>query len=138
MLLTLRRQWRQLYLWLNRARLYRDLEKEIGHHFLLREEEYAKKGFTRQAALAKSRKDLGNITLAKEESRDVWGFPSIDRLMQDIRYPSASSEEIPALAWLLSFRSPSASPVQPQSSPSSTRSYFGPSVSRSQSPGSHY
>ena len=77
MLLTLRRQWRQLYLWLNRARLYRDLEEEMGHHFLLRQGEYVEKGFTAKAALARSRKDLGNMTLAKEESRDIWGFPSI-------------------------------------------------------------
>jgi predicted permease len=62
--------WRKLtFLW-RRAQFERDLKEELELH----------------AALAQSPAAMGNITLAQEESRDMWGFPAIERLLQDARY----------------------------------------------------
>lgn len=38
------------------------------------------------AAAWETRRALGNTTLAKEESWDVWGFLTVDHFVQDIRY----------------------------------------------------
>jgi putative ABC transport system permease protein len=72
-------------MWVQRSRLSRELEEEMENHFLLSQAEHATKR-TAEAAAAETRKALGNMTLAKEESRDLWGFPGIERLLQDIHY----------------------------------------------------
>lgn len=51
--------WRKLTFLCRRAQLERDLKEELESH----------------AALAQGRAVMGNITLAQEESRDMWSFP---------------------------------------------------------------
>ena len=41
-----------------------------------------------EAAYA-SRRALGNVTLAREDARDVWIWPWLERLWQDVRYGRA-------------------------------------------------
>ncbi|HEX4230959.1 MAG TPA: ABC transporter permease [Bryobacteraceae bacterium] len=86
MIFALSRRWRQFHLWFHRDRLCREIDEELEHHFFLAQKEHIERGLTAQAAAVETRKALGNMTLAKEESRDAWGFPAIDRFMQDIHY----------------------------------------------------
>ena len=62
--------WRRFVFWCRRAELERELKEELELH----------------ASLARNGKEMGNITLAKEESRDMWGFRSLEHLLQDARY----------------------------------------------------
>lgn len=62
--------WRKLtFLW-RRAQLERDLKEELELH----------------AALAQDCAVMGNMTLAQEESRDMWSFRPIEHLLQDARH----------------------------------------------------
>lgn len=60
-----------------RRRQEQDLERELRAHLELEAE-----GCDRDAA----RRALGNLARIKEETREVWGYMWLDRLMQDVRY----------------------------------------------------
>lgn len=85
MLYILSRVWRRLSFWARRDRLSRELAEEIEHHLRLKETNNREKGKI-HTAFEESRRQMGNMTLAKEESRDVWGFVSVDNLLHDTRY----------------------------------------------------
>ena len=70
----------------NRARLYQDLAQEIEFHRLLQQEEHGRAGLSSTEAAELSRKQMGNVTYAKEECRNMWSFLTIERLLQDLRF----------------------------------------------------
>lgn len=72
MLFLLGRTWRRLRFWMRREQLSRDLAEEMEFHV--------------DQKTGEDRRGMGNMTLAKEESRDMWGFVSIDELLHDVRY----------------------------------------------------
>jgi len=37
-------------------------------------------------AVREARRMFGNVTIKREESREMWGFPSLDTVLQDLRY----------------------------------------------------
>ena len=37
-------------------------------------------------AAFEARRQFGNVTIIREESRTMWGFPSLDTLLQDTRF----------------------------------------------------
>jgi putative ABC transport system permease protein len=67
---SLARFCRHLLFFWRRERLERELAEEIEHH----------------RALMRNDREMGNITLAREESRDVWSFLSLENLWHDVRY----------------------------------------------------
>jgi predicted permease len=77
---------RRLRFWRRRELLAGELEEELEAHveFLARDFEQA--GLPREAALAAARRQLGSTTRIREASRDQWGFPWLDALLQDLRY----------------------------------------------------
>ncbi len=74
---------RQLF---SRRRLYGDLSEEIREHLEEKVEELMSAGMSREEAAAAARRQFGNITLTEENGREVWRWPRIEDLMQDIRY----------------------------------------------------
>ncbi len=83
---SLERKWRKFWFWTRRERLTRELDEEIESHRRLSETALRDHGIPERDAFRKSRVAMGNVTLAKEESRDVWGFVSIEHLVQDVHY----------------------------------------------------
>ncbi len=77
---------RRLYYWLNRGRFERDLAEEIELHRAMKQQQLEQSGMTGADATDASRRALGNATLAIEDARDVWIWPSLERLVQDVRY----------------------------------------------------
>jgi putative ABC transport system permease protein len=69
-----------------RHRVYTDLSNEIRAHIEERTDELVAAGLTKQNAAAQARREFGNVTLAEEDSRAVWGWPSIENVLTDIRY----------------------------------------------------
>ncbi|HEY7303485.1 MAG TPA: ABC transporter permease [Bryobacteraceae bacterium] len=80
------RNWHRLVLVWRRGQLYRDLAEELEVHRSLKEREYELAGFPPENIVELAEREMGNITLAKEESRDMWRFLSLERLAQDVRY----------------------------------------------------
>src|SRR6059036_3579931 len=74
----MRELWRRLRFLRDRDRFERDLDEEMRFHLEMK----ARKSGGPYAA----QKQFGNTGVLKEESRDMWGWASWERLWQDIRY----------------------------------------------------
>ena len=70
--------WRRLQWFLHRGRFEREMEEEIQHHLALKAIEYG--------GPEAARRQFGNITLVKEDSRRMWIGTFFEQLAQDIRY----------------------------------------------------
>jgi predicted permease len=68
---------RRLRVLLHPAAYERDLEDELAHHLAMLGGDRTPKD---------ARKQLGNLTFIKEESRSMWGFAFIEQTAQDLRY----------------------------------------------------
>ena len=62
------------------------LDRELRSHLELAADEARERGVPEAEAEWAARRETGNLTLAREESRSIWTFASIDRLCQDLRY----------------------------------------------------
>ena len=63
---------------MHRAEFERDLDEEVRHHLTLRAEE--------RGSPEAARRQFGNVTLLKEQSRAMWTWTFWEQLTQDIRY----------------------------------------------------
>ena len=62
-----------------------DLREEMEAHRALRQDQLEREGMSAGEAVRASRRALGNLTLAREDARDVWVIRWIDALRQDVR-----------------------------------------------------
>jgi len=69
------KQWRE-----------RDLDREIRAHLELEIEEQAAAGVPPTEAPYAARRAFGNVALFKELTREMWGWRSVEILIQDVRY----------------------------------------------------
>jgi len=74
--------WRRLAFLLFRRRFNRDLEDEMRFHL---EMKTRAGGETTEAGYS-ARRQFGNVTLFREESREQWGWVWLETLLQDLRY----------------------------------------------------
>jgi predicted permease len=63
-----------------------DLELELRSHLALEAEEQREAGLTAEEAGYAARRAFGNAAVVKEEVREMWGWTSLERLLQDVRY----------------------------------------------------
>jgi predicted permease len=70
--------WRRLQWFLHRGRYEREMQEEIEHHLALKALEYE--------SVDAARRQFGNITLVKEDSRRMWIGTFLEQLTQDVRY----------------------------------------------------
>ena len=78
--------WRRLAALARRDRIGDDLEEEMRLHMELRAQQNADSGIAPDEARYAARRQFGNTLLLKEASRDVWGWASLERFLQDLRY----------------------------------------------------
>jgi hypothetical protein len=69
-----------------RAGRQRDLDDEIAFDLAAETEEQIRSGMTPRDAELASRRDFGSVLLAKELTRETWGWGAFERLVQDARY----------------------------------------------------
>jgi predicted permease len=69
-----------------RRRRERDLDHEIRGHLDLECEEQRDAGLPPDEARYAARRVFGNTSLVKETVREMWGWTSLERLIQDLRY----------------------------------------------------
>ena len=70
----------------SRRRLYGDLSDEIREHLEEKIEKLVADGMPRKEAEAAARREFGNVTLAEEDSREVWRWASLESFFADVRY----------------------------------------------------
>jgi putative ABC transport system permease protein len=70
----------------SRRRLFSDLSEEIHAHLDEKIEELVANGMSRKEAAAAARREFGNLTLAEEDGREVWRWPKVEDMIEDIRY----------------------------------------------------
>jgi len=63
-----------------------DLDEEIRSHLEMEEQENLESGMTPEEAHDAALRRFGNVTLAQERSREMWGWNSVETLWQDLRY----------------------------------------------------
>ena len=78
--------FRQLASWFRLRRIADDLDEEIELHRALTEQRLAREGLPPEEARRRSRRTLGNVTLAREDARAVWIPPSVDSVRQDVTF----------------------------------------------------
>jgi len=69
-----------------RRKREQDLERELRSHLDSEALEHQESGLTPDAARYAARRALGNTTSLKETMREIWGWTSLDRFAQDLRY----------------------------------------------------
>ncbi len=72
--------------WGRRESLDRQLADDMQAHLELIARDFEMQGMAPADARDAARRQLGNVTGLREESRDAWGFPAIESVIQDIRY----------------------------------------------------
>ena len=78
--------WRRVRILFRRDRFDRDLAEEMQTHLEMQAEENQKNGLADDEARFAARRQFGNAMLLKETSRGIWGWGSLERLVQDVRY----------------------------------------------------
>ena len=69
-----------------RNRRERELDDEIAGHLAMAVRDRVDRGETPAEAESAARRELGNEALVKEVTREQWGWASLERFLQDVRY----------------------------------------------------
>jgi predicted permease len=78
--------FRKLTWWLRRRRIEDQLREELEFHLAAEAEERQGDGLSTEQARWAARRDLGNVTLLKEDTRTLWTWVPLEQLAQDLRY----------------------------------------------------
>ncbi len=78
--------WRRLRFFFRHGQMDHDLAEEMQLHLELKEEEKKAAGFDEEEARLAARREFGNPMLLREASREMWGWTTIESILQDLRY----------------------------------------------------
>ena len=83
---------------LSRDRLYDDLSAEIRAHLEEKTDALIASGMRPADARAAARHAFGNVTKMQEHGRDVWQWPTIDSVFQDLRFALRQLRRAPTMS----------------------------------------
>jgi hypothetical protein len=78
------RFFRRIRFFRRRATLDRELAEELEFHRAMKQQENEGNGLTAAEARRAAQRQMGNLTQAREASRDVWSFLFLEQLVQDV------------------------------------------------------
>jgi predicted permease len=78
--------WLRIKALFRRRQLDHELDDELQFHLAMREEKLAESGVSAEEARYAARREFGNATQAKEANREMWTFPYLETLWQDVRF----------------------------------------------------
>ena len=78
--------FRKVTWWLQRRRKEDELREELQFHLAEEVGERRADGLPEDEARWAARRDLGNLTLLREDARTVWSWVLLEQLAQDVRY----------------------------------------------------
>src|SRR5262245_39236669 len=90
--------FRRISYLLNRRRIEADLAEEIETHRTMKQDDLVSRGMPLGEAKYASRRELGNVVLAREDARSIWIVRWLDDLIQDTMYALRSVRRAPALS----------------------------------------
>ena len=70
----------------HRQKREHELEEELQSHLQMAASERMERGEDAGRARSAARREMGNVDLIKEVTREMWGWASLERLLQDLRY----------------------------------------------------
>src|SRR5215813_1567733 len=70
----------------SRCRRYDEIAESIRDHLEEKIEDLMEDGLSREEATHKAHREFGNVTLIEERSREVWQWPRLETLFQDLRF----------------------------------------------------
>ncbi|HEY6943767.1 MAG TPA: ABC transporter permease [Candidatus Acidoferrum sp.] len=79
----------------HRKRRNEELQEEIRAHLFLAEREAVESGQTPKQARHAARREFGNVAVAEEVTRDMWGWRWAADFLQDLRYAIRSFRQRP-------------------------------------------
>jgi len=89
---------RRAAFWLRARRHAADLAAEMEHHRHRTQAALEAAGLTPAEAAARSRKAMGNLTLAREDARAVWTSGAVEAAWRDVKYGMRGLRREPAFA----------------------------------------
>ncbi|MGB7726951.1 MAG: ABC transporter permease, partial [Candidatus Acidiferrum sp.] len=69
-----------------RKRMLQDLDQEIREHIEIATRENIDRGMSPEQARYAALRKFGNVTIAKEDTREVWSLLWLEQLLQDVRF----------------------------------------------------
>ena len=69
-----------------RRKFYEDLSEEIRLHIEERTEQLMRDGMSAEEATRAARRAFGNRMLLEERSREVWQWPALESIWDDVRF----------------------------------------------------
>jgi len=90
--------WHRLSAFFGRTRRARDIHDELTFHLAMKEAAHQRAGQNADAARLAARRQFGNITVLKEQTNDMWTFPSLESFVQDIRYAFRTIRKSPGFS----------------------------------------
>jgi macrolide transport system ATP-binding/permease protein len=78
--------FRKFTWWVQRRRKENELREELEFHLANEADERQADGLTEDQASWAARRDLGNVTLLREDTRTLWTWTPLEQLAQDLRY----------------------------------------------------
>jgi len=70
----------------SRRRRYDEIAESIRDHLEEKIEDLMEDGLSREEATRKAHREFGNVTLIEDRSREVWQWPRLETLFQDLRF----------------------------------------------------
>jgi putative ABC transport system permease protein len=80
-----------------------ELEREVGAHLALLEDEYRRRGLTPDAAKLAARRALGGVARARDLHRDSRSFAWLDDLQRDLRHAARTLRRTPGFTLIAVF-----------------------------------
>jgi predicted permease len=85
--------------WWNRFNLLRtELEEEIQSHLRMATEDLTDRGESAEEARRIAKREMGNVDLIRDVTRETWGYLWLERLGQDLQYSLRQLRKAPSFA----------------------------------------